>query len=83
MLVEQAVVGWLEAKFMECVAADPSKFTLTQASFRLKRLESAQKRYQAALKLLITMRTQMPNGLAPAGSVKLHEEPERKRASGV
>jgi hypothetical protein len=79
MLVDQVVACWLELKYAEHVSASAASSSLEQAAFRLKRLESAQKRYLEAVKTLTTLRKLMPAGLAPAESIKLHE-PQRQLA---
>ena len=76
LLVDQVVGCWMEVKYVESVSADPGRGTLEQAAFRLKRLESAQRRFDNAVKSLSTLRTLMPAGLAPAQSIKLHEPKE-------
>lgn len=58
---------------MESISADPGRGTLEQANFRLKRLESAQRRFDNAVKSLTTLRTLLPAGLAPAQSIQIHE----------
>ena len=73
LLVDQVVACWMEVKYMESVSADPGRGTLEQAAFRLKRLESAQRRFDNAVKSLTTLRTLLPAGLAPAQSIKLHQ----------
>jgi hypothetical protein len=78
-LVGQIVSTWMELKYVETTSADPGPGSLEQAAFRLKRLESAQKRFDQAVKTLTTLRTLLPAGLAPAGAIKVFEE---KRALG-
>jgi hypothetical protein len=80
MLVDQVVACWMEVNYLEGAAADQRGGSLEQAAFRLKRLESAQKRYLNAIKMLTETRTLMPRALAPAQSVKLFEESRRERA---
>jgi hypothetical protein len=58
----------------------PRRWITGTGGFRLKRLESAQKRYLNAIKTLTVTRTLMPGALAPAQSVKLFEESRRERA---
>ena len=73
LLVDQVVACWMEVSYLESVSADPGRSSLDQADFRLKRLESAQRRYLTALKTLTTLRTLVPTGLAPAPSLRLHD----------
>lgn len=80
MLVDQVIVCWLESKYMESASALGKQGSVENANYRLKRLESAQRRYEGAIKSLTSMRALLPTGLAPAGAIKLHEEKERKRA---
>jgi hypothetical protein len=69
----------LEAKYVESASAEPGRSSLDQSAFRLKRLESAQRRYLNALKMLTELRALAPSGLAPAVSLKVHE-PKKVRA---
>ena len=80
MLVDQVVATWMEVKYLEGVSANAGHGSLEQARYRLKRLESAQRRFDGAVKTLSTVRTLMPSGLAPSGSVKLYEVPKRQQA---
>jgi hypothetical protein len=81
MLVDQVIACWMETKVLECSSADPVRGSLDQANFRLKRLESAPKRYLNAVKMLTDLRTLLPAGLSPSGAIKLYEpEPKRQRA---
>ena len=79
LLVDQVVACWLETTYLERDAADPGYAALEQAAFRLKRLESAQKRYLSAVKTLTAVRALAPGGLAPAEAMQLHD-PRRLRA---
>jgi hypothetical protein len=73
MLVDQVLACWMEAKYLEALSADLRPGSLDQASFRLKRLESAEKRYLNAVKTLIALRSLLPKGLAPSPTVRLYE----------
>ncbi len=79
MLVDQVISCWLELKHAEHTHASVERSSLDRAAFALKRLESGQKRYLDAVKTLTAIRKLMPNALAPAASVKLHD-PDRKLA---
>jgi hypothetical protein len=74
LLIGQVVSTWMELKYVESTSADPGHGSLEQAAFRLKRLESAQKRFDQAVKTLTSVRTLLPAGLAPAGAIKVFEE---------
>jgi hypothetical protein len=80
LLVDQVAACWLEVTYLEGVSAGSGTGSLDQAGFRLKRLESAQKRYLNAVKTLTTLRALVPAGLAPAQPLKLHEGPAEQRA---
>ncbi len=80
LLVDLVIACWLEAKYLESVSADPGRGSLEVAGFRLKHLESAQKRYLGALKTLTSLRALAPAGLTPGQALRLHKEPECQRA---
>jgi hypothetical protein len=50
-----------------------------QASYRLKRAESAQRKFLSAMKMLTTLRAAVPKGLAPINCLRLYTE-ERESA---
>ena len=77
MLTDQVVACWLETKFLETTAADPGKGSLEQAAFRLKRLESAQRRYLHAVTALSNVRRLVPAGTAPTPPIRLYEPNEQ------
>jgi hypothetical protein len=66
MLVDQLVLNWLEVRYVESISADPGPGTLDQASFRLKRVESAERRYLTAVKTLSQIRALTSGQPAPA-----------------
>src|SRR5947209_877821 len=66
LLVDQVVACWMELQYVQGVSANAGHGSLEQARYRLKRLESAQKRFESSLKTLTTLRTLVPAGLAPA-----------------
>jgi hypothetical protein len=80
LLVDQVVACWMEVKFLECRAADPGRGSLDQANFRLKRLESAQKRYLAAVKTLTDVRARLPASRSPSTAARLYDEPGLRTA---
>jgi hypothetical protein len=79
MLVDQVVTCWMETRYAEIATSDQGEASLKQAGFRLRRLESAHKRYLAAVKELATLRRLQPTGRTPAAAVGLYE-PDRQRA---
>jgi len=79
MLVNQVISCWLEVKYAESISAREN-LVLEQSAFRLKRLESAQRRHLIVIQTLTTLRKTMPAGLAPSGSIKLFTEPDSKQA---
>ncbi len=77
MLVDQVIMCWMEVKYLETASAGAEGSSLAQASFRLKHVESAQKRYLTAIKMMTETRALMPVGAASPGSIKLYD-PEQK-----
>jgi DNA repair ATPase RecN len=73
MLVNQVLANWLEVQYVESISADSGRSSLDQAAFRLKRLESAQRRYAESIKTLATIRQQMPKGLAPTNAMRIFD----------
>ena len=73
MMVEQVIANWMEVKYLEGSAAAAGRGSLEQANFRLKRLESAQRRYLEAIKMLTSLRAMMPSGLAATKPLKIFE----------
>jgi hypothetical protein len=80
MLVDQVVTCWMETRYAEMATSDQGEASLKQAGFRLRRLESAQKRHLAAVKELATLRRLQSDGRAPAVEVGLYEAPDHERA---
>jgi hypothetical protein len=56
LLAEQAALTWLASRQAEAAAAKPGPSSLGEAKMRLKRAESAQRRYLASLKALEELR---------------------------
>jgi hypothetical protein len=73
LLVGQVVSSWLEMSHAQAQVAAPGSTTLGQASHNLRRAESAQKRYLAAIKTLTTVRALVPRGLVPVNHLRLHD----------
>src|SRR5262249_21611261 len=71
LLVGQVVACWLELSHAPGAAARAGQKSLGPAGFELKRAESAQKRYLAAIRTLTTVRALLPNGLVPASGPRL------------
>lgn len=80
MLVDQVLMCWMELTYLQTISADPPGGSLEQAKFRLRQLESAERRHANAIKTLAILRSRVPAGLAPAQSIRLHEEKARKLA---
>jgi hypothetical protein len=66
LLIDQIAVAWLATRHAEIQTACQDGNSLTLAAFHLKRTESAQKRFLAAVKTLAMVRSLLPVGLAPA-----------------
>src|SRR5262249_40372227 len=71
LLADQAVACYLAVQHAETCLAAPGNHSLAQAAMRLRRSESAQKRYLAALKTLARLRANVPQGLAPLNPLRL------------
>jgi len=69
LVVSQIVGTWLELQFARLDAAEPDA-SLAQAKLRLRRLESAQRRHDTALKSLTQIRKILPQ--PQAGPPRLH-----------
>jgi hypothetical protein len=82
LLVDRAVVCYLSLHHAELVSARSGPSPPAQVAIRLKRCESAQRRYLGALRMLALLRATLPRGLVPVSSVRLYGDPqeERKRA---
>jgi hypothetical protein len=79
LLVDQVVVSWLAMQQAEMSAAQPGDSTLGQGALRGRRVESAQKRYLSAVRMLTQLRATMPQGLTPLNSMRVHDA-KRQRA---
>ncbi len=80
MLVDQVIMCWMEVKYLETATASAEGSSLAQASFRLKHVESAQKRYLTSIKMMTEVRTLIPAGLAPSVPLKLYDpEPKHRK----
>jgi hypothetical protein len=73
MLIDMVGVRFLAAQHAEYTAAQQGG-SLEQARFRIRRAESAQKRFASSLKMLILVRTLAPRSLFPLGSASAPSE---------
>jgi hypothetical protein len=78
MLVDLVGVTWLATRHAEIQAASTGG-SLDQATFRLRRAESSQKRHLNAVKTLATLRSLLPAGLVPSKPLRVYD-PEQKLA---
>jgi hypothetical protein len=72
LLVDRIVASHLAVEHAEIQAATTGG-SLAQATFRLKRVESCQKRLLSAAKALATVRQFMPRGLMPVNHLRVHD----------
>jgi hypothetical protein len=78
LLVDEISLCYLAQRQAQ-IAASTTGGSIVQAAFRLRRAESAQKRYLAAMKTLANLRALVPAGLVPQNGLRIHPE-SRKRA---
>lgn len=72
MLVDQVVICWLELAHAQAAATQEGG-PAGQANHRIRRAESAQRKYTLAIKALTQVRTLLARGLVPTGAaVRLH-----------
>ncbi len=76
MIVDEIVIVWMECKYLETVSAEPKNATLKQNNFLLKRLESAQKRFDYAIQRLETVR-RLLKASESVPTLKLHDTQEK------
>ena len=74
------VASWIEVKYLEMVSTSQRNASLDQASFKLKRLDSAKRGHLTAIKTLANVRRLRPTGLAPVPPAKVYEAPKKERA---
>ena len=79
LLVDHVAVTHLAERQAELTAAQIGR-SLQQAAFRLKKAESAQKRFLAATKLLANLRAMQPRSNRPLEPLKLFDPKGRKTA---
>jgi hypothetical protein len=56
LLIEQVALSWLASRYAEIAAATPGTSSLGEAKVRLKRAESAQRRFMTSIKTLTELR---------------------------
>jgi hypothetical protein len=74
LLVADVCVSYLAKRQAEIAAASPAGGSLPQAAFRLRRVESAQRRFLTAVKVLTKLRALVPEGLAPRSALHIYSE---------
>jgi hypothetical protein len=77
LLVDNITVAYLAQRHAEIREACDSGGSIQQAAYRLKRSESALRRYLTAIKTLSTLRAKVPAGLAPLKGLKLHDPAQK------
>jgi hypothetical protein len=82
LLVNQAVACYLAVQHAETSLSAPGSCSPAQAAMRLRRAESAQRRYLSTLKTLARLRATVPQGLAPLKPLRLHTG-DRQQARGA
>ena len=82
LMVNQAITCYLAAQHAEMTLAAPGSTSPAQTAIRLRRAESALRRYLATLKALARLRATLGQGLMPVNSLWLHggERQGRERA---
>jgi hypothetical protein len=74
LLVERVVACWLEMNYALTMLNPSDSDNLKPAAFKLKHLESIERRFLAASKMLTTTRALLPKGLVPVEQVRLYKE---------
>jgi hypothetical protein len=74
LLVDQIVVSWLEVNCFELEGAAQANGSAKSLSKGNARLESAQRRYLAGMKMITDIRRQAPGALTSAGKLKIFEK---------
>jgi hypothetical protein len=65
LIIDLIGITFLAAQHGEIAAASPLGGSIQQANFRLRRAESAQRRFLNAIKTLAMLRALLPRGLRP------------------
>jgi hypothetical protein len=73
LLVGQVVSTWLELSHAQLQSAAPGSKAPAQAGHNLRKAESAQRRYLAAIKTLTTVRALVPRGLLPINQLRVFD----------
>jgi hypothetical protein len=79
LLVAQVITCYLAVQHAEMALATPGSTSPAQTAMRLRRAESSQKRYLAALKTLARLRATAARGMVPLNPLRLHSG-ERRQA---
>jgi len=74
LLVQKIVACWLEMTYAQTIMGPVDGEALKPAAYKLKLLDSSEKRYLAAFKMLFTVRALQPKGLVPVQTVRLYQE---------
>jgi hypothetical protein len=82
LLVDLVVNNWLGVQQAEYSQATQTGGggSIMQANHRLRRSESAQRKFLMAMRMLTTLRAAVPEGLAPINCLRLCGEEERESA---
>lgn len=76
LCVQRIVATWLELQWTDTIYPEPTGETLNIQKFVLKRKESAERRFGAAVKSLSLVRKLLPQGGGPKAKVDLWPQPE-------
>ena len=77
LVIDLVAITYLAERQAEIAAASAERSSIDQAAFRLKRAESAQRRFLNSLKMLSQMRALLPQGQTPGEGPRLYD-PARK-----
>ena len=80
LMVDQVIACWLQTKYIEATSANTVGGTHEQTQTRIRRLESAQRRYLESIKTLTTVRTLMPAGMVPSDVNRSFQQKASERA---
>lgn len=78
LLADEITVCYLARQHAEVAVASAAKASLAQAAFRVRRTDSAQRRYLASIKTLATLRALVPEALAPLSSLRVYPGEQSK-----
>ena len=77
LLVSQVVVVWMELAHAQLRTAEPKGESLAKAALDVKRAESAQRKFLAAMKTLAVVRHLLPRGLMPSATPRLFDPAQK------